>query len=124
MAHSPEKKAAVVADLHQGLGIREAATKHGVNHSTVIEWWKRINQNQPEAGPFEIVPEDADALAVARIERFNSALEKFMVAGANMSLAHAEMMSSAEWIADADAEKLRSLLEGHSKHWLAVIAKL
>lgn len=121
MAHTPEKRAAVISDLMAGGGIRETAKKHGVDHKTVSGWGEKIPQNSP---PFEIVPEDADAFQAARIERFNSALEKFMVAGANMSLAHAEMMSSAEWIADADAEKLRSLLEGHSKHWLAVIAKL
>lgn len=121
MAHSPEKKAAVIADLLKGDGVREIARRHGVDHKTVTNWGEDIPRNSP---PFEIVPEDADACQAARIERFNSALEKFMVAGANMSLAHAEMMSSAEWIADADPEKLRSLLEGHSKHWLAVIAKL
>lgn len=121
MAHSPEKKAAVIADLMAGGGIRETAKKHGIDHKTVSGWGEKIPQNSP---PFEIIPADSDALAVARIERFNSALEKFMVAGANMSLAHAEMLASAEWIADADPEKLRPILEGVSRHWLAVIARL
>ncbi len=52
MAHSPKKKAAVVADLVLGMPQREAAEKHGVGKGTVAEWASEleIGQNRAETG--------------------------------------------------------------------------
>ena len=43
MAHSPEKKGKVRADLLAGMTVRDAAKKHHVSASTVGDWLKELD---------------------------------------------------------------------------------
>lgn len=49
MAHSPKKKAAVVADLALGMSQRDAAKKHGVSAGTVATWGIELETEQNQA---------------------------------------------------------------------------
>jgi len=65
MAHSPEKKAAVVADLLSGIPQREVAKKHQVDRKTVIAWGKEVHHN-------------STAIAVRKEQDFDAALKSFL----------------------------------------------
>ena len=90
---SPEKKAAVVADLALGMGIREAAKKHHVNKSSVGRWAAEIDATRDREG-------QQGTLADVRANRFDVAVDKFLHSTLNMLQAWADVCSEPAFIRD------------------------
>jgi transposase-like protein len=110
-----------VADLYLGTGIREAAKKHGVGRDAVSRWKDEIGQNRTLT---EIVPEDADFVVRARVERFNKALEDFLHAGIELGQAHATLLKEREFLNELDPAKVEPMLESVDRKWLALLARI
>jgi len=90
--YPPEKKAKVVFDLLQGMGIREAAEKHGVAKSTVGDWALEI-RGQENMTPPEY-----------RRSRYEQALEGFAVAALEMLKCQAELLSNPDYIRSKETD--------------------
>jgi transposase-like protein len=95
VAHSPEVKAAVVADLLTGLSATKAATKHGVSKGIVIKWSQELN---PENRPEELTKSDRSIPEEIRQYEFDRKLEEFLSATIGMLQAWAKECSDPKFI--------------------------
>ena len=85
-----KKKAAVIADLALGSGIREASRKHDVPPTTVKRWHDELQKrNETKQG---------GTLADARENRFDEAVEHFLHATLKMLNAWAAVCSDINFI--------------------------
>lgn len=96
MAHSPVKKAAVVADLLAGISQRAAAKKHKLGVTTIRKWADEIKATQ-KGSPAEI-----------KRTRYEDALEGFAVSIFNMLKAQAELMADLDYVRKQDTEDVIS----------------
>lgn len=95
MAHSPEVKAAVVADLLTGLSASKAAIKHGVSKGIVIKWSQELNsENRPE----DLTKTDRSIPEEIRQYEFDRKLEEFLSATIGMLQSWAKECSDPEFI--------------------------
>jgi hypothetical protein len=69
MAHSPEKKGQVRADLAAGMTVRDAAKKHRVSKSTVGDWLEELDKENKTGQKPDIEPEQARTNELAPLDR-------------------------------------------------------
>jgi len=92
MAHSPEKKAAVVSDLICGMTQREAARRHGVSAGTVKDWAIELETTQEPRKTTQPIP------VLARREQFALLLYDFLESAVRMADAWTKVCSEPEFI--------------------------
>lgn len=91
MAHSPKKKAAVVADLVLGMTQRDAAAKHGVSAGTVATWAIELETEQNQA--------NTTAMPV-RQQAFEAAFYECLEAITKAMTTFARVCQDEQWVKD------------------------
>lgn len=85
MAHSPEKKAAVIADILKGKAQREIAKDHAVSPGTVATWAVELTEQKQAKPSGELAIHEA-----VYQDQFQSSCEKLFVDVVNMLVKWAE----------------------------------
>lgn len=94
MAHKPEVKAAVLADLAKGMTQNGASKKHKVPIATVGAWHAEISKNG--------IPASVES----RRDRFENALIKFFESTMAMLTAQAEVLTDSAYIQKTSSHEL------------------
>jgi transposase-like protein len=99
-AHSPELRAAVIAELLSGSGVNETARKHSI-HASIVSRWKR-----------EIPAETLQQVEIAKESRIDGLLEDYLVANLGALRVQAEYFADETFIRSQTAAQLLAI-HGH-----------
>jgi hypothetical protein len=94
VAHAPEVKAAVTAEIVLGVPYEEISRKHGVGKATINRWAEALKpktERKPEQNGTPVTVE-------ARRQQFNTALDKFLMSTIAMLQAWADTCSDPAFI--------------------------